>query len=103
MAQEQAEGRDPGRLTRRYLVNGRVQGVGFRYFVLRQAQIAGVAGWVRNLRTGQVEVRASGRIDQLRALEAALSKGPRFSNVTNVEISEISDELDASTDFTVID
>lgn len=103
MAQEQAEGRDPGSLKRRYLVSGRVQGVGFRYFVLRQAQSAGVEGWVRNLRTGQVEVRARGTSEQLAALEAALWRGPRFSSVTNVETAEISDEIDRGSGFQIID
>lgn len=103
MAQEQAEGRDPGRLKRRYVVSGRVQGVGFRYFVLRHAQAAGVDGSVRNLMTGQVEVRALGTREQLGKLETALWKGPRFSNVTNVEIVEILDEIDLGSGFDISD
>ena len=90
-------------MTRRYLVTGRVQGVGFRYFVLRRAQTAGVTGWVRNLVTGQVEVVATGTEQQQQELEETLWRGPRFSNVTNVEKHEVSDEPKRSTDFHIID
>jgi len=103
MAQGQETGPDPRRVTRRYRVGGRVQGVGFRYFVLRQAQVAGVTGWVRNLPSGEVEVTASGSPEHLATLEQALRRGPRFSDVTKVEISEIPDEGDDATDFEIVD
>ena len=53
------------RMFRRYLVTGRVQGVGFRWFVEREARLIGVGGWVRNRDDGAVEVLASGSNAQL--------------------------------------
>ena len=50
---------------RRFLVRGRVQGVGFRWFVEREAHLLGIAGWVRNNHDGSVEVLAQGTRDQL--------------------------------------
>ncbi len=76
-------------VTRGYLVQGRVQGVGFRYFVLRHAIDLGVCGWVRNLASGEVEVQATGTADQLARLETALRRGPRFSSVTLVTVHEL--------------
>lgn len=65
-------------------VTGRVQGVGFRYFVLTEAQNLGLTGWVRNRWDGSVEVLAEGDIDTLRALVSVLEKGPRSSFVDQV-------------------
>lgn len=103
MDQVEATGGHADRVTRGYVVSGRVQGVGFRYFVLRQAELLGLDGWVRNLDSGQVEVCAIGSVAQQEALEQLLRKGPRFSSVTNVEKSEISDEADRVTGFHIID
>ena len=50
--------------TRRYVISGRVQGVGFRWFVEREAAQIGVAGWVRNRENGDVEVMATGTREQ---------------------------------------
>jgi acylphosphatase len=72
----------------RYLVRGRVQGVGFRWFVEREAHILGVAGWVRNNADGAVEVLAQGTRDQLSALLARLQQGPRAARVDRVDESE---------------
>lgn len=103
MDQVEATGGHAHRVTRGYVVSGRVQGVGFRYFVLRQAEQLGLDGWVRNLDSGQVEIRASGSEAQQQALEQVLRKGPRFSIVTNVEKSEISGEGDDVSTFQIID
>ena len=73
---------------RRFLVRGRVQGVGFRWFVEREAHLLGVAGWVRNNADGTVEVLAMGTRDQLSGLRSRLHQGPRASRVDNVEESE---------------
>ena len=73
---------------RRYLVRGRVQGVGFRWFVEREAHILGVAGWVRNNADGAVEVLAQGTHDQLCALRDRLQQGPRAARVDHIEESE---------------
>ena len=59
---------------RRFLVRGRVQGVGFRWFVEREAHILGIAGWVRNNADGSVEVLAQGTRDQLSGLHRACAK-----------------------------
>jgi acylphosphatase len=68
----------------RAIVQGRVQGVGFRYFVMDRASSLQLAGMVRNLRSGEVEVVAEGERGALEALLAALKSGPRMSHVENV-------------------
>jgi acylphosphatase len=73
---------------RRFVVRGRVQGVGFRWFVEREAHILGIAGWVRNNADGSVEILAQGTRDQLTALRSRLREGPRAARVDNVEESE---------------
>jgi acylphosphatase len=73
---------------RRFLVRGRVQGVGFRWFVEREAHILGVTGWVRNNADGSVEVLAQGSRDQLSGLRSRLRQGPRAARVDGVEESE---------------
>jgi len=70
---------------RRFIVRGRVQGVGFRWFVEREAHILGVAGWVRNNADGSVEVLAMGSSDQLLGLRRRLRAGPRAARVDDVE------------------
>ena len=71
--------------TRRYFVCGRVQGVGFRFFVQREAEKLRVSGYVRNLFDGRVEVLAVGTAAQLDAMKRALDRGPRFSSVSGVQ------------------
>ena len=75
---------------KRYIVRGRVQGVGFRWFVEREAHILGVAGWVRNNHDGSVEVLAQGTREQLSGLHSRLREGPRAARVDVVEVSEAS-------------
>jgi acylphosphatase len=75
-------------LARRYLVRGRVQGVGFRWFVEREAHLLGIAGWVRNNSNGGVEVLAQGTREQLSGLRSRLGQGPRAARVDDVEESE---------------
>ncbi len=74
--------------TRRYVVRGRVQGVGFRWFVEREAQVLGVYGWVRNNFDGNVEVLATGTREQLNQLRRKLREGPRAARVDAVDESE---------------
>ena len=62
--------------SRRFVVRGRVQGVGFRWFVEREAHVLGIAGWVRNNADGSVEVLGVGTRDQLFSLRARLQAGP---------------------------
>src|SRR5437764_13973032 len=73
---------------RRFIVRGRVQGVGFRWFVEREAHILGVAGWVRNNADGSVEVLAMGSSEQLSELRSRLRSGPRAARVDDVEEQE---------------
>jgi acylphosphatase len=73
--------------TRRYVVTGRVQGVGFRWFVEREAAQVGVTGWVRNCGDGSVEVMATGTREQLKSLRAKLQQGPRAARVDQVQES----------------
>jgi acylphosphatase len=73
----------------RYLVRGVVQGVGFRWFVLREAHRLNVRGWVSNLPDGSVEVVADGPSGSLEQLEQALTHGPRSADVSGVEKVDI--------------
>ena len=73
---------------RRFIVRGRVQGVGFRWYVEREAHILQIAGWVRNNHDGSVEVLAMGTRDQLAGLRSRLQEGPRAARVDNVEEAE---------------
>jgi acylphosphatase len=73
---------------RLYRVRGRVQGVGFRYFVEHYATALNLSGWVRNLDDGSVEVYALGAPEQLSELAGMLWKGPRWAEVRGVDESE---------------
>jgi acylphosphatase len=75
---------------RRFFVRGRVQGVGFRWFVEREAHMLAIAGWVRNNHDGSVEVHAQGTRDQLAGLHGRLREGPRAARVDAVEVLEAS-------------
>jgi acylphosphatase len=72
-------------VTKRFIVSGRVQGVGFRYFVVREAEALGLAGWVRNLPDGRVEVLASGDGGPVDTLEGRLWQGPPHAHVAGIE------------------
>ena len=72
----------------RIFVSGRVQGVGFRYFVAGEARALGLAGFVRNLRGGRVEAEVVGLADRVETLIAACRRGPPGSRVDGVEIVE---------------
>jgi acylphosphatase len=85
----------------RWLVAGRVQGVGFRWFVLRKAQELGVVGWVENLPDGGVEVVAHGPNDAIESLDAALRRGPRLAAVSHVERSVCQHEIAGLNSFEI--
>jgi acylphosphatase len=72
-------------LAKTFRVRGRVQGVGFRWFVEKEAATLGIAGWVRNRSDGSVEVLAQGTREQLFALRSKLQQGPRAARVDDVE------------------
>lgn len=69
---------------RRFIVKGRVQGVGFRYYAIRAAREAGVTGTVRNLPDGNVEAIAEGTRDAIERFRASLQKGPSYAHVSDL-------------------
>ena len=73
---------------RNFLISGRVQGVGFRYFAQDEARKIGVSGWARNLDDGRVEVHANGTKRQLDDFEARLRQGPPHAGVHGFEVME---------------
>jgi acylphosphatase len=73
---------------RRWYISGRVQGVGFRWFVEQHATRIGLRGWVRNEDDGRVHVYAVGNPEQLDKLAALLHQGPRMAMVRGVEEQE---------------
>ena len=75
----------PAVLTFRYRITGRVQGVGYRYFALKEAHALGIAGYAKNLPDGSVEVVAEGPDDAVRSFEGRLREGPAFSRVELVD------------------
>lgn len=77
------------RLARSYIVIGRVQRVGFRFFVHRAAAIEGLHGWVRNLPDGRVEISAEGEAEALDRFERSVRQGPPASRVDEVETTDI--------------
>jgi acylphosphatase len=79
-----------------FLIRGRVQGVGFRWFVHREAAELGLCGWVRNTDAGDVEVVASGDGEDLADLRTQLHKGSRGSRVDAVIEHELAESEAAS-------
>jgi len=73
----------------RYIVRGRVQGVGYRYFVMREAAALGVSGFARNLPDGTVEVIAEAADDVLDLFEDRLRQGPSFASVKGLDRSDV--------------
>ncbi len=82
-----------GREVRGYRVEGRVQGVGFRWWTRKTATALGLRGRVRNLADGSVEVRAAGPADAPNTLEAELRAGRGPAHVTSVERSEVGERV----------
>jgi acylphosphatase len=82
---DQASG---GRMRRAYRLTGRVQGVGFRAFVRREARSLGVDGWVKNAADGSVEAEATAERETLEAFEERLRKGPPAGRVSDLEVRD---------------
>lgn len=78
------------RIARRFIVSGRVQGVGFRYFAQDAARREGLHGYVMNRDDGAVEAVAEGDEESLERFERALRRGPSRSRIENVVIDEVS-------------
>jgi acylphosphatase len=80
-------------MTRRFLVTGRVQGVGFRQFVRSEARRMNLRGWVRNREDGRVETVVSAERDVLQLFELALRNGPPLSRVDSLDTEEIAEMM----------
>lgn len=73
-------------MVRKYIrLSGLVQGVGFRWFVLQNAERLGLTGWVSNCEDGDLELEAQGSDDSINALIGALTIGPRYAQVERIE------------------
>ena len=89
-------------VVRHYQIEGRVQGVGFRWFVHREAAELGMRGWVRNTDAGHVEAVAAGTPEQMEELEEALKRGSRGSRVDRVRIHDLTeDEASSLKEFVI--
>ena len=77
------------RVARRYIISGRVQAVGFRWFAETVAAREGLHGWVRNLPDGRVEASAEGDADAIERFERALRHGPPAARVDDVEVDAV--------------
>jgi acylphosphatase len=84
-------GREKNVMVQHFLVKGRVQGVGYRWFVQSQAAHIGLRGWVRNTDDGDVEVLAAGSPAQIEQLVLALHKGTRGSRVDKIEVHPLAE------------
>jgi acylphosphatase len=87
---------------RRWVITGRVQGVGFRWFVMNHAQALGVRGWVRNTEDGSVEVVGVAAPATLDQLDARLSAGPPGSYIIEVRRSDIQPESVEGKSFRIL-
>jgi acylphosphatase len=88
------------RVARRLLIGGRVQGVGFRYFIEARANAEGAHGWVRNLADGRVEIVVEGDEDSVNRVEAAARRGPAGASVDEVEV-EVTTPSERATGFAI--
>jgi acylphosphatase len=76
------------RIARRFGVTGRVQGVGFRYFIQEAADREGVTGYVRNLPDGSLEAYVEGEAEAVTRVERAIRRGPGGARVNNVNVDD---------------
>lgn len=79
-------------VTRHLQIHGRVQGVGFRYSMLREAKRIGVTGWVRNRRDGSVEALVQGKAELVAAMVAWSKQGPPGAQVSDVSVANADGE-----------
>jgi len=86
---------------RRWIIKGRVQGVGFRWFVMSEAERLELGGWVRNLPDGSVEVVSRGLDEALATLEQRLRRGPAAARVELVESLPVPLERDVPRSFEI--
>lgn len=76
-------------VARRFVVSGRVQGVGFRYFTEDRARLEGLSGSVRNLADGRVEILAEGDEESVQRFERAIRRGPPGARVDECETTDL--------------
>jgi acylphosphatase len=76
-------------IAKRFTISGRVQGVGFRYFVQDHASVEGVHGYVRNLSDGRVEALVEGDDESVLRVERALRRGPAGARVDQVQVEDV--------------
>jgi len=79
-------------ITRKYIVHGRVQGVGFRYFTWRMAEAFDITGRVCNASDGSVEIVASGTLENHRSFKEQIEIGPSGSRVDKITLHEMQPE-----------
>ena len=76
-------------IARRFVIAGRVQGVGFRFFVSDRARAEGVHGFVRNLDDGRVEAMIEGDVEAVERMERVLRRGPAGAHVESVTVEDV--------------
>jgi acylphosphatase len=82
-------------------VHGRVQGVGFRWYVVETARELGLSGWVKNRPDGKVEIAAAGSREALDKLDAAVRSGPRGARIEEVRVLPAAPPNDLASPFTI--
>jgi acylphosphatase len=92
MAGADESGEPGGRRVVRVQLKGKVQGVGFRFWIEREAIVRGIEGWVRNRSDGTVEAVFAGDPDAVASMVETCSNGPPHARVTGVEVHTASDE-----------
>ena len=75
-------------VARRFVVSGRVQGVGYRFFADEAARVEGLSGWIRNLPDGRVEALAEGDLEAVERFGRQLARGPGGARVDRIDIVE---------------
>ncbi len=73
-------------------ITGKVQGVSFRYYILKEAQRLGINGWVKNLEDGRMEAIAQGKEEDLQQLLRLFRKGPPYAEVERVDMKEMPEQ-----------
>jgi acylphosphatase len=93
-------------VARHYLVDGRVQGVGFRRFVQKQAHGLGLVGKVRNLDDGRVEILARGSENNMNDFERLIARGPALASVSKLSANRVESAsalFDGETGFAILE
>ncbi|HKS66227.1 MAG TPA: acylphosphatase [Candidatus Acidoferrales bacterium] len=89
------------KIARRYFISGMVQGVGYRFFATRSAERLGIAGWVKNLEDGRVEVYAVGSEQELKDFRLELERGPRGAMVEDIREEDAAVDAEFASRFRI--